>query len=166
MAGPHFDTKNFGVKPDVAEKTVAIYTNPGFYGTDDRNRAQVNILVNPDQFQQPGYHRGLSDKLIGLMPALDDAINLVDLPANMYNHIFALPLVGAMCAKTPCYANGKSHIDLNVIYNDDIPAGTYHLTLTKCYPFCGCTEDDSKVKVDQTKVKVDQPKVTKVQAKL
>lgn len=148
MAGPGFSDKKFGVGKEFASKTVAVYTNPGFYGSADRKRAHVNILVNPNRFNQPGYDHLLSDKMfkqLSFFFNIGRAVDFVQIPAHMYNHVFALSLVGAWCAKTVCFDDENKH-NVNVLYNHDIPAGTYNLTITQCYPFC-CETPKLKAKL-------------------
>lgn len=123
IAGPLFKGDKFfmlpgfqegGVSPNVAEKTIAIHTNPGFMGTAHFNKAQVNIEVNPPSFNQPGSESA----------------------GPMYNHAFAVMLTGSLCAKTNCFASDNSTTNLNFFYNTNIPASNYKLFAKKCYPFC------------------------------
>lgn len=100
-----------GVTPNIAKKTIAFYTNPGYLGTNRTDKAQVNIKVNPDSYIQPGSN------------------------GNIYNHVFPLMLVGSLCARTKCLDSGNN-MNLNFFENPTIPAGTYTLVFNKCYPFC------------------------------
>lgn len=138
-AGPAIDQENEcrhvprvfegGVQPDVANKTIAVYTNPCYFGTNNFNSAQVNILVNPYNFIQPGTKGHVYD--------------------HVYNHVFAVGLTASMCAKTQCFGERKLEgkmtnkkkksikkpVNLNFFYND-IEPGNYNLFVKKCYPFC------------------------------
>ena len=148
MAGPEFDYTNIGVNRTVANKTISIHTNPGFFGIAELNRAHVNILVNSKlDYQQPGCKNIISQVSNYILPQfvtdifgsiMTPMIPMIRIPENFCDHSFPKKLIGAMCAETHCYDDeiAKSHINLNIMYNDKIPDGTYHLTLTKCYPFC------------------------------
>jgi len=116
IAGPLFknDTWNFipgyfvgGVRPDVAKKTIAMYTNPGHMGTKHFDKAQVNIKVNPDKYIQPKSN------------------------GNMYNHAFAVMLTASFCARTECF-DKKSGVNLNFFENPSIPDGIHTLINRKC----------------------------------
>lgn len=110
-----------GVKPGIATRTVAVYTNPGKLGTKVTNKADVNILVNPaDNYIQPG-HEG-----------------------KKYNHhhLFAMYLAVAFSYRffqskeqIMCTDAKYPDINLNFFYNK-IPAGEYSLVVKNCYPFC------------------------------
>lgn len=117
-----YDTGEFDLDPNVAEHTVAVYTDPHYFGWKDFNAAKVNILVNPHSFRQPG---GGND--------------------HVYNHIFATALTTAMASNVTCPGykqerssrsnNRRLTYDLNYIY-EDREDGTYNLHLTQCYPYC------------------------------
>lgn len=125
-----------GVSPDIAEKTIAYYTNPGWFGTKNFKLCKVNVLVNRgNKYAQPGTN------------------------GKLYNHMFAVALAAAMSDKnenTEClgtkipdsvfkraknavvnlFKNDVKQISLNFFYNDNIPDGTYRLKARCCYPFC------------------------------
>lgn len=99
---------------------MLVYTNPGEFGTQHNDKAQINIELNPNnQYKLPGYEgRALA--------------------TFYYNHIFAVYLVAAFSNRNTmkCFDTTKPGIDLNFFYNKDIPRGNYMLNVTKCYPFC------------------------------
>lgn len=107
-----------GVTPNVAKKTISMYTNPGHMGTKHFNKDQVNIKVNPDKYIQPRSK------------------------GNMYNHAFAVMLTASLCARTKCLDKGNK-VNLNFFENPSIPDGTHTLIVNKCYPFCR-KEDNMK----------------------
>lgn len=99
------------MRPGIATRTVAMYSNPCFMGIGNFLIALINIIVNSPFFIQPGYNFN-----------------------PFYNHAFAAILYGAFCAKVQCIVNLT--VDANSIYSKNLQAGTYLLTLTRCYPFC------------------------------
>lgn len=136
--GMLYDMDESVLDPNAAEHTVAVYTDPGAFGWKNFKAAKVNILVNPNSFDQPG--------------GKDD---------HVYGHIFATALTTAMSSNVTCpgdkqdrdphsdhkysrkdnqmsRSNKRIHgrkYNLNYIYNH-IEDGTYNLHLTKCYPYC------------------------------
>lgn len=123
LAGFLFKNSNFPIelfenimRPNIATRTIAIYTNPYFMGNANFSTALINIIVNSPLFFQPGYFLNLG------------FIN------PFYNHAFAVALYAAFCANVQCLVNLFENV--NSIYNESLQPGTYYLYLLKCYPFC------------------------------
>lgn len=107
-----------GMDRNVAERTIAVYSDPGGFGTANFNMALINILCNPPHFNQPGH-------------TIFDPV---------YNHNFATSLCAAISGGIACYDNRYSKINLNHMDNMNIPHGTYKLLMRKCFPF-SCVND-------------------------
>lgn len=111
-----------GAYPWVAVETYAIYSDPGKLGTVHFDKAKVNIILNET----------------------DDNNDDETLPGtkgrrcNM-KHVFAGYLAAAMSLRTTkCLyqTDDNKKIDLNFIYNREIPRGTYKIFIEKCFPYC------------------------------
>lgn len=107
-----------GMDKDVADRTIAFYSNPGFLGTANFNLAHINIKCNPPHFNQPG-------------------ATLFD---PLYNHNFATSLCAAISGGIGCYDQRYPQLNLNHVDNSRIPSGTYELILPSCFPF-SCEKD-------------------------
>lgn len=104
-----------GMYPTVAKSTVALYFNPGQFGTANFTIAQVNIKVNPQVgFIQPNHN---------FLNPLSD-------------HVFGVIFNGAACTAVKCKDCNYRNLDINPVTNSNIEPGTYAITTNKCYPVC------------------------------
>lgn len=99
-----------GMSANIASITIHYSTDPCRWGSGNKTLAKVNVDINPSM-HQPGYNEN---------------------PA--YDHVFAIMFCGALCAKT-VVRDSASSIDLNGIYNDNIPSGHRISYTNACYPF-------------------------------
>lgn len=100
----------------VAEKAVAIYTNPCFLGVHNFSMGDMNLVIDENTgFQHP-----------------DDFGYSTD---PTYNHAYSNRIFATMCIGTEIFADDDTDrvVNLNSLSNDD-PIGIFKVSSAGCWP--------------------------------
>lgn len=101
----------------VAQKVVAVYTDPCGFGNGNFTTADLNIRIDGENgFKHPG--------------------NSTSAMNPLSNHAYATFIAATMCMGTKLYADSDTDFlyDLNPFFND-VPSGLVDVTSTGCWPF-------------------------------